>query len=57
MSEISLKKRVKNAATAESTHTLGYAAAGQPKSLLQKMNLLQPKQEKLICFFRKNVVM
>lgn len=48
------KNRVECAfATADSTHTLGYADAGRPKSLLQKNELDQDKSQKVDLVFRK----
>lgn len=48
------KNRVECAfATADSTHTLGYASAGRPKSLLQKNELDQDKAEKVDLVFQK----
>ncbi len=48
------KNRVECAfATADSTHTLGYASAGRPKSLLQKNELDQDKSEKVDLVFKK----
>lgn len=48
------KNRVECAfATADSTHTLGYASAGRPKSLLQKNELDQDKSEKVDLVFQK----
>ncbi len=49
------KNRVECAfATADSTHTLGYASVGRPKSLLQKNELDQDKSEKVDLVFQKN---
>ena len=48
------KNRVECAfATAEDTHTLGYAAAGRPKSLLQKNELDEDKAQKVDLIFKK----
>lgn len=48
------KNRVECAfATAESTYTLGYTAAGRPKSLLQKNELDPAKARKVDLVFRK----
>lgn len=48
------KNRVECAfATAEDTHTLGYAAAGRPKSLLQKNELDEDKAHKVDLIFKK----
>lgn len=48
------KNRVECAfAAADSTHTLGYASAGRPKSLLQKNELDKDKSEKVDLVFKK----
>ena len=48
------KNRVECAfATADSTHTLGYASVGRPKSLFQKNELDQDKSEKVDLVLRK----